>query len=468
MSQPIIVWFRQDLRLDDNPALEAAIDAKAPIIPLFIDDDAGQRPPGIMARWWRDSSLARLDEALQKRGNALVFQSGDSKTIVTRLMAETGATTVYWNRQYEADSVARDTDIKQDLKSRGLKAESFNGHMLFEPWEITSKSTGGPFKVFTPFWRACRAAGLNTRVWDAPSHIPAPSSLPASEPLPSGPAKPQADSLQSWQPGEAGARAALELFLTQNIHGYAERRNLPAEPATSRLSPHLRWGEISPIRIAAATLAAPIKQDDGDKFLAEIGWREFAYQLLFHNPHMGETCLAEKFEAFPWRDAPDDLEAWKRGETGYPIVDAGMRELNRTGYMHNRVRMIVASFLIKHLLIDWREGEKYFWDALLDADPANNTASWQWVAGCGADAAPYFRIFNPILQGPKFDAQGIYTKTYCPELAPLSGKTLFSPWTAKGDMLDANAIRLGDTYPNPIVNHEAARERALNSFKSLS
>lgn len=468
MSQPIIVWFRQDLRLDDNPALEAAIDAKAPIIPLFIDDDAGQRPPGIMARWWRDSSLARLDEALQKRGNALVFQSGDSKTVVTRLMAETGATTVYWNRQYEADSVARDTDIKQDLKSRGLKAESFNGHMLFEPWEITSKSTGGPFKVFTPFWRACRAAGLNTRVWDAPSHIPAPSSLPASEPLPSGPAKPQADSLQSWQPGEVGARAALELFLTQNIHGYAERRNLPAEPATSRLSPHLRWGEISPIRITAATLAAPIKQDDGDKFLAEIGWREFAYQLLFHNPHMGETCLAEKFEAFPWRDAPDDLEAWKRGETGYPIVDAGMRELNRTGYMHNRVRMIVASFLIKHLLIDWREGEKYFWDALLDADPANNTASWQWVAGCGADAAPYFRIFNPILQGPKFDAQGIYTKTYCPELAPLSGKTLFSPWTAKGDMLDANAIRLGDTYPNPIVNHEAARERALNSFKSLS
>ena len=467
MSQHIIVWFRQDLRLDDNPALEAAIATRKAIIPVFIDDDKGQRPAGLMARWWRDRSLTKLDAELQNRGSRLIYKTGDSAEQLNALMAESNADTVFWNRQYEAAAVARDTHIKQHLKDRGLAAESFNAHLLFEPWEITSKSTGGPFKVFTPFWRACRAAGLNTRVWDAPSTLPAPDSWPSSDPLPAAQADTAADFLSDWEPGEAGARAALELFLTQNIGGYAERRNLPAEPATSRLSPHLRWGEISPIRIAADTLAARIQQDDADKFLAEIGWREFAYQLLFHNPHIGETCLAEKFEAFPWRDAPDDLEAWKRGETGYPIVDAGMRELRRTGYMHNRVRMIAASFLIKHLLIDWREGEKYFWEALLDADPANNTASWQWVAGCGADAAPYFRIFNPILQGPKFDAQGIYTKTYCPELATLSGKTLFSPWTAKDDMLSAGEISLGDNYPNPIVNHEAARERALSSFKSL-
>lgn len=467
MAQPIIVWFRQDLRLDDNPALEAALAAKQPVIALFIEDENGQRPPGVMARWWRNKSLAMLDADLCSRGNQLIYKSGDSAAMLEAVIDETQADTVVWNRQYEAASVARDTDIKQTLKARGLNVESFNGHMLFEPWEITSKSTGGPFKVFTPFWRACRAVGLNTRIWDAPSSIAAPETMPKSDPLPASDAKSSADLLDMWQPGEAGGRAALSLFLTQNCHGYAERRNLPAEPATSRLSPHLRWGEISPIRIAAETLAANIGQDDSDKFLAEIGWREFAYQLMFHNPHIGDTCLVEKFEAFPWRDAPDDLEAWKSGETGYPIVDAGMRELNRTGYMHNRVRMIVASFLIKHLLIDWREGEAYFWDALLDADPANNTASWQWVAGCGADAAPYFRIFNPILQGPKFDAGGVYTKTYCPELGALSGKTLFSPWTAKGDMLDANAIKLGDTYPNPIVNHEAARERALRSFKSL-
>ena len=467
MSQNIIVWFRQDLRLDDNPALEAAIAAKHPIIPLFIDDRNGQRAPGTMARWWRDQSLARLDADLQARGSRLIYRTGDSKSVLDALIAETGADIIYWNRQYEAASVARDTSIKQDLKARGLTVESFNSHMLFEPWEITSKSTGGPFKVFTPFWRACRAAGLNTRVWDAPRSLPAPAIMPESTPLPAHQPHAMADRLTAWQPGEAGARDTLTLFLNQNCRGYAERRNLPAEPATSRLSPHLRWGEISPVRIAAETLAAKLAADDTDKFLAEIGWREFAYQLMFHNPHIGDTCLAEKFEAFPWRDAPDDLNAWKRGETGYPIVDAGMRELNRTGYMHNRVRMIAASFLIKHLLIDWREGEAYFWDALLDADPANNTASWQWVAGCGADAAPYFRIFNPILQGPKFDAAGLYTKTYCPELSPLSGKTLFSPWTAKGDMLDANRIRLGDTYPNPIVNHEAARERALSCFKAL-
>ena len=356
---------------------------------------------------------------------------------------------------------------KSKLKDSGIEAESFNGSLLFEPWEVTSKSTGGPFKVFTPFWRACCALGLKRGLWNAPDKITAPAQWPQSDALPATAPLDHMDSLNIWQPGEDGARDALALFLSENISGYAERRNLPAEPATSRLSPHLRWGEISPARIVAETEAANIKTDDGTKFLSELGWREFSYQLLYHNPELAETCLQNKFEAFPWRDDADAFEAWKRGETGYPIVDAGMRELRRTGYMHNRVRMIAASFLIKHLLIDWREGEKWFWECLVDADPANNSASWQWVAGCGADAAPYFRIFNPILQGPKFDADGIYTKTYVPELNALSGKTLYAPWTAKSDMLDSGAISLGDTYPNPIVNHEAARARALESFKSL-
>ena len=467
MSQHIIVWFRQDLRLNDNPALQSALNGKNAVIPVFIDDNDCGRQPGIMGRWWRDKSLAQLNDALKSRGSRLIFRKGRAQDVLPTLAKQVGATAVYWNRQYEADIVARDTAIKRTLKEGGIDAESFNGSLLFEPWEVTSKSTGGPFKVFTPFWSACCALGLKRGLWNVPDKITAPAQWPQSDALPATAPLDHMDSLNIWQPGEDGARDALALFLAQNIAGYAERRNLPAEPATSRLSPHLRWGEISPARIVAETEAANIKTDDGTKFLSELGWREFSYQLLYHNPELAETCLQNKFEAFPWRNDADAFEAWKRGETGYPIVDAGMRELRRTGYMHNRVRMIAASFLIKHLLIDWREGEKWFWECLVDADPANNSASWQWVAGCGADAAPYFRIFNPILQGPKFDADGIYTKTYVPELNALSGKTLYAPWTAKSDMLDSGAISLGDTYPNPIVNHEAARARALESFKSL-
>ena len=467
MSQHIIVWFRQDLRLNDNPALQSALNGNSAVIPVFIEDETCGRQAGSMSRWWRDNSLAKLNNALSKRGSRLIYRKGKAADVLTALASEVGATSVHWNRQYEADIIARDTAIKSTLKEDGIEAESFNGSLLFEPWEVTSKSTGGPFKVFTPFWRACCALGLKRGLWDAPEKISAPAQWPNSDALPETAALPHMDRLEMWQPGEDGAHDALALFLSENISGYAERRNLPAEPATSRLSPHLRWGEISPARIVAETQAADIKADDGDKFLSELGWREFSYQLLYHNPELAETCLQDKFEAFPWRDDADAFEAWKLGETGYPIVDAGMRELRRTGYMHNRVRMIAASFLIKHLLIDWRKGEKWFWECLVDADPANNSASWQWVAGCGADAAPYFRIFNPILQGPKFDAEGIYTKTYVPELNALSGKTLYAPWTAKSDMLDSGAISLGDTYPNPIVNHEAARARALESFKSL-
>ena len=467
MSQHIIVWFRQDLRLNDNPALLSAMSNNNSVTPVFIDDDSCGRQPGAMSQWWRDRSLHALNGSLEAHGNRLIYRKGKAAEVLAALADETGADGVYWNRQYEADIVARDTEIKSLLKDKGLDAESFNGSLLFEPWEVTSKSTGGPFKVFTPFWRACRALGLQGVLSDAPAHIPQHHTALSSDAIPQSPALPEADSLAMWQPGEDGAHKALRLFLAQNIADYGERRNLPAEPATSRLSPHLRWGEISPARIAAETQSAKAASDDADKFLSEIGWREFSYQLLFHNPQLPATCLQEKFEAFPWRADAEAFDAWKRGETGYPIVDAGMRELRRTGYMHNRVRMIAASFLIKHLLIDWREGEKWFWQCLVDADPANNSASWQWVAGCGADAAPYFRIFNPILQGPKFDAQGVYTKQYIPELSALSGKTLFAPWTAKSDLLDDHHIALGETYPKPVVNHEAARARALECFKSL-
>jgi deoxyribodipyrimidine photo-lyase len=467
VSQHIIVWFRQDLRLNDNPALESALNSNAAVIPVYINDNQCGRQAGSMGTWWRDVSLAKLDKALSARGSRLIYRDGKAEKVLPALVEEVGASAVFWNRQYEAEIIARDTNIKTSLKDKGLEAESFNASLLFEPWEVTAKSTGEPFKVFTPFWRACRVLGIKRGLWNVPDTIAAPEIWPQSDTLPQAAPLAHMDRLDEWQPGEHGARAALDLFLTQNISGYAERRNLPSEPATSRLSPHLRWGEISPARIVAETENAKIIGEDGEKFLSELGWREFSYQLLYHNPNLPKTCLQEKFESFPWRNSADDLEAWKLGQTGYPIVDAGMRELRRTGYMHNRVRMVAASFLIKHLLIDWREGEKWFWECLVDADPANNSASWQWVAGCGADAAPYFRIFNPILQGPKFDAEGIYTKTYVPELSALSGKALYAPWTAKTDMLDSRHIALGDTYPNPIVNHEAARARALESFKSL-
>lgn len=474
MSQPILVWFRQDLRLDDNMALAAALsaanDTGAPIIPLFIDDTELPRQPGEMALWWRNKALAVLDKNLQARQSRLTLRSGDAAGELSKLIDETNARAVYWSRQYDAPSIARDKQIKEQLREASIEAESMNSLLLVEPWEVKSKTGGTNFKVFSPFWRACQAQGIDDSVWDAPKTLPAPASWPETEVLPEAIAPTGTTELTQWEAGEDGALKALQLFLDENGHGYAQDRDFPCKPASSRLSPHLRWGEISPRRIFAKTRQNEMNDKDRNKFLAELGWREFSYQILFHNPQLETKGLQAKFDAFPWREGADadaDFEAWKAGQTGYPIVDAGMRELRQTGFMHNRVRMVAASFLIKHLLIDWRRGEQWFWQCLADADPANNTASWQWVAGCGADAAPYFRIFNPIIQGLKFDPEGDYTKGFVPEISGLTGKLVFAPWEASPEQLNAAGIALGTDYPAPLVKHEMARERALEIFKSL-
>lgn len=465
MSVPIIVWFRQELRLDDHAALQAAAETQRPIIAVFIDDPEIPRPCGQASLWWRNQSLHALNQTLTDKGSKLIFRSGPAGTVLHDLLAETGANSVYWLRNYDPLSVQRDQTIKENLKHAGYDAQSFAGNLLFEPWAVSNKS-GLPFKVFTPFWKACLSLG--------PAHRPhaAPARLAAPEIWPEGalPVVPSSHLNDHWQPGEKSAWDRLNHFLDHLIHGYAAQRDIPARE-TSRLAPHLRWGEISPARIWSLICqmrdAGEIMQKDADKFLSEMGWREFSYQLLFQNPTLGTTNLQPKFDAFPWRTDPEAFDAWAEGRTGYPIVDAGMRELRQTGFIHNRVRMIVASFLIKHLMIDWRHGEALFWDLLVDADPANNTASWQWVAGSGADAAPYFRIFNPITQGHKFDPDGTYTRHFVPELKDLPSKNLFSPWDAEPEQLRPAGVKLGDTYPTPIVDHAAARHRALAAFDSL-
>ena len=471
MSGPIILWFRQDLRLDDHLALLAACETGAPVLPVFIDDEPG-RPLGSASQWWLAQSLRALDTSLRAKGAQLFYFKGDSARVLKALVGETSARGVYWSRCYEPSYIERDTAIKAELRDIGVDAQSFSGHLLFEPWQVKNKS-GQPFKVFSPFWKTCRAMGVARPPKAAPSAIAGFvgtidaldwAKAPLPEPV-NGGLKP------FWTPGEEGALSRLTLFVEVILSGYKDTRDIPAVDGTSRLSSHLRWGEVSPFRVwqtvENAVNAGHVPAQDGDKFLAEIGWREFSFQLLYFNPKLPTDNLQTRFDTFPWIDDLTSFERWRDGETGYPIVDAGMRELRQTGYMHNRVRMIVASFLVKHLMIDWRKGEAWFWDQLVDADPANNTASWQWVAGCGADAAPYFRIFNPIIQGAKFDPQGEYTKNYVPELTGLPGKHLFSPWAAPEELLRASGVDLGTSYPHPIVDHAFARERALAAFSSL-
>jgi deoxyribodipyrimidine photo-lyase len=483
-NAPIIVWFRDDLRLADNPALAAAVAGGRPVLAIYILDDesTGLRPLGGAARWWLHGSLARLGEALAEKGGELSLFKGAAEPILLTLANTIKAAAVHWNRRYDEAERHLDALIKEKLKTAGIEARSFNGHLLHEPWEVKSK-TGTPLKVFTPFWRSARERA------EPAAPLPAPSTLPAAL-LPSDanikplsldslglkPVKPNwaAEMETVWTPGESGARDSISSFLTSAIKGYGENRNRPDFRSTSRLSPHLRFGEISPrqtwhaARLAFDAGEAKARTYDLDKFLSEVGWREFAYHLLYQFPKLRNVNFQSRFNAFPWRDNPESLKAWQHGKTGYPIVDAGMRELWRTGWMHNRVRMITASFLIKHLLIDWRQGEEWFWDTLVDADHANNAASWQWVAGSGADAAPYFRIFAPVLQGEKFDPNGDYVRQYVPELAKLHKKFIHKPWEVPHPILAEAGITLGIDYPHPIVAHEAARNRALAAFKSIS
>ena len=470
---PLIVWFRQDLRLTDNPALAAAAEGGRPVVPVYILDEAGEGAwaPGGATRWWLHHSLAALARDFEKRGSRLVLRQGPAAKILDALIAETGAAGVHWNRRYEPAAIARDTEIKKSLEGRGLAAKSFNASLLFEPWTIRNKS-GEPYRVFTQFWKTCLAGDEPPQPAKAPAKFAAPAAWPKSDKLESWallPTRPDwaAGFRESWTPGEAGASARLDEFLADAIETYAADRDRPDLPATSRLSPHLHFGEIGPRQCFHAARARANGTKGCERFLAELGWREFSHHLLYQRPDLPETALRAEFREFPWNDDAKLLRAWQKGRTGYPIVDAGMRELWRTGWMHNRVRMIVASFLVKHLLVPWKRGEDWFWDTLVDADLANNAASWQWVAGCGADAAPYFRIFNPILQGAKFDPDGDYVRKWVPEIAKLPTEHLFAPWEAPAEILAKAGVALGKSYPKPLVDHGAARARALAAFQSL-
>jgi len=466
-NHPVIVWFRRDLRIADNPALSEAVKTGRPVICLYIYETDTSRPWGAASLVWLHYSLMSLAEDLKKISCKLYLRKGSARRILDEVITDTGAEYIYWNRRYETAARSRDKLIKTRLAQRGIGVKSFRANLLSEPWTVRTK-TDGYYKVFTPYWRA---AQLHI---DAETPIPAPqqirnySEVLKSDVLPSWslcPLSPNwpAKILPHWSIGSKGAFRALADFVSGPVKTYEEDRNRPDKvQGTSRLSPHLAFGEISPRQIWQAC-----KDNIGmaEKFLAEIGWREFSYVLLFHNPKLGSENFKARFDKFEWNTDESALQAWQMGMTGYPFVDAGMRQLWQTGWQHNRVRMVTASFLIKHLLIDWRRGEEWFWDTLLDADPASNAASWQWVAGSGADASPYFRIFNPFTQGEKFDPNGEYVRKYVPELKFMSNKFIHRPWAAPDSVLKDAGVSLGKTYPNPIVDHKKARERALTAYK---
>ncbi|MGH8461319.1 MAG: cryptochrome/photolyase family protein [Stenotrophobium sp.] len=470
-----LLWFRRDLRLTDHPALLAACERHERVLPVFIHapDEEAPWSPGAASRWWLHRSLKALGDSLAALGSPLVIRRGDSLAELRTLIAETGASAIYWSRLYEPAAIARDTRVKDALRSDGIEAESFNSALLFEPWTLKTGS-GDPYRVFTPFWRNASAHLGHPAPLAAPAQIRAPDKLPASLPLLSLGLLPKVawdDGLYvNWQPGEAAALAQPGRFCDERMPGYKTERDLPGIAATSSLSPHLHFGEISPRQIVARAQAQAVRENEAgalagsEHFIREIGWREFAHHLLFHYPQTPEQPLyADKFGRFPWRGRSDyigDLEAWQRGRTGIPIVDAGMRQLWASGWMHNRVRMIVASLLTKNLLVNWQEGARWFWDTLVDADLASNTLGWQWVAGCGADAAPYYRIFNPVLQSRKFDPDGIYLRRWLPELAALPDHALHAPW-------EKPALLAGTSYPTRIVDLAASRTRALGAYAAI-
>ena len=475
-TSPALVWFRNDLRVEDNPALHAARQSGAPVIPVYILDDGAPYAPGGAARWWLHHSLAALSAQLSGLGAPLVLRRGDSEDCLKKLAGETGAGSVFWNRRYHAAHIETDRRLKSDLGATGLRVESFNGALLREPWEVKTGS-GGHYKVYSPFWRALRSMGpARPDAPPTPRRLSGANTAPASDALADWALTPEnpdwaAEFGDVWTPGAKGALKRLKDFLKGPVDQYADGRNRPDWEFTSRLSPHLAFGEIGPAQVWCETRAAmdrgAVSEAGAEKFLSEIAWREFSYNLLFHHSDLPDKPLRREFANYPWRDDKAGLRAWRKGETGYPIVDAGMRQLWRTGWMHNRVRMIVASFLVKDLLIPWREGEAWFRDTLVDADLANNAASWQWVAGCGADAAPYFRIFNPVSQGEKFDPNGDYVRAFVPEIAKLPKKHVHAPWTAPEGILRECGVTLGKSYPNPVVNHAEARRRALEGYDRI-
>jgi deoxyribodipyrimidine photo-lyase len=471
VSTAAIVWLRQDLRLRDNPALQAAAGLGGPIVPVYILCDAEERefPAGGASRWWLHRSLAAIDAELRSRGSQLWLLRGPALECLRKVAARTGASAIFWNRRYEPAAVARDIEVKTQLRADGIVAESCNGSLLREPWEVRN-GAGHPYRVFTAFKR---------RILDD-LDPPAPLRMPSRWHVP----RPRPDSLsleelqllpdvewyrtmeRTWQPGEAGAQARLRSFAKRPLAAYAKTRDRPDQDGTSALSPHLHFGEISvrqvwhALRGTGATLRA-------STFVSELLWREFAHHLLYHFPHTALQPLDRRFERFNWSRDHAQLRAWQRGCTGIPLVDAGMRQLWATGWMHNRVRMIVASFLVKNLRVHWLEGARWFWDTLVDADLAANTLNWQWVAGCGADAAPYFRIFNPWTQSEKFDPAGDYVRRWVPELARLAAPHVHAPHAAPGAVLAAAGVRIGSTYPAPIVDLAESRRAALAAYRAM-
>ena len=443
MGTPALVWFRLDLRLSDNPALNAAAESGYEILPVFIwaPEEEGEWPPGAASRWWLHQSLQSLDTELQRHGSGLTLRNGPSLEVLRRLIRESGAKAVFWNQRYEPALRKRDAYIQKALQSDGLRVETYNSALLFNPGEIKNRS-GRPFRVFTPFWKACMPAG--PEFFQDPVAVSWKPDRPESVALDTFRLEPSTDWAKSlrevWQPGEPGAQKLLQDFIKTAMDTYTEKRDFPALNGTSRLSPHLHFGEISPHRVRAACTRHRSKTSG--VFLRQLGWREFAHHLLYHFPDTPQMPLRPQFARFPWRQDPGRLRKWQQGCTGFPIVDAGMRQLWSAGWMHNRVRMIVGSFLVKDLMISWTEGARWFWDTLVDADLANNTLGWQWVSGCGADAAPYFRIFNPVTQAKKFDPDKAYAQHWIPELGT-------------------------SVYPEQIIDHSKARCRALDALASI-
>lgn len=480
-AKTIIHWFRHDLRLADNAALTAAAETGAVVVPVFVLDDEARPPhaPGAASRWWLDGSLRALDKSLREKGSRLILRRGSPASTLMALAAETKCAAIHFARGYEPRQRQLETDLRDACRKAGIEARRYAGAAMFEP-ETVATRTGERYRVFTPFWKACLDRGMPARPLPPPDRLPAPRNWPASDPLDAWgllPTKPDwAGGLrETWQPGEAGASARLFEFLDGPSATYANDRDRPDKAGTSRLSPHFHFGEISPRQCWAAArkkaAADPSREAGLAAFVREIGWREFSIHLLFHWPHIVDRPFRVGFANFPWeqneRRLGANLRAWQQGATGFPIVDAGMRELWQTGWMHNRVRMIVASVLCKHLLIPWQHGAAWFLDTLVDADLASNQAGWQWVAGSGADAAPYFRVFNPILQGAKFDQNADYVRRYVPELARLPNGHIHAPWLAPPEILAAAGVVIGTTYPRPIVEPAEGRARALAAYARL-